>query len=163
MHFSAKDDSKSPVRGGGGRISVTAPPSRKTSAANNVRSCKHHGNYKKYYSLITFTIFLQSYRSKSKLFSPSVSASDDLLQGSGSGQPLLSQSLSVGGLQSATPTLAALHANSCGSPSLGGSKEILGNSTDGSLKVGKSGKPANRWSGLWGSSSKVVYWLSTIS
>ena len=36
----AKDDSKSPVRGGGGRISVTAPPSRKTSAANNVRTYK---------------------------------------------------------------------------------------------------------------------------
>ena len=34
--FSAKDDSKSPVRGGGGRISVTAPPSRKPSATNNV-------------------------------------------------------------------------------------------------------------------------------
>ena len=34
--LTAKDDSKSPVRGGGGRISVTAPPSRKTSAANNV-------------------------------------------------------------------------------------------------------------------------------
>ena len=34
--FSAKDDSKSPVRGAGGRISVTAPPSRKPSATNNV-------------------------------------------------------------------------------------------------------------------------------
>ena len=34
--FSAKDDSKSPVRGVGGRISVTAPPSRKPSATNNV-------------------------------------------------------------------------------------------------------------------------------
>ena len=32
----AKDDNKSPVTSGGGRISVTAPPSRKTSAANNV-------------------------------------------------------------------------------------------------------------------------------
>ena len=36
LFVTAKDDSKSPVRGGGGRISVTAPPSRKTSAANNV-------------------------------------------------------------------------------------------------------------------------------
>ena len=36
FYVTAKDDSKSPVRGGGGRISVTAPPSRKTSAANNV-------------------------------------------------------------------------------------------------------------------------------
>ena len=35
FHLLAKDDSKSPVRSGG-RISVTAPPSRKTSAVNNV-------------------------------------------------------------------------------------------------------------------------------
>ena len=33
--FSAKDESKSPVRTSG-RLSVTAPPSRKTSTANNV-------------------------------------------------------------------------------------------------------------------------------
>ena len=35
--FSAKDESKSPVRTSG-RLSVTAPPSRKTSTANNVSS-----------------------------------------------------------------------------------------------------------------------------
>ena len=35
FYLIAKDDSKSPVRSGG-RISVTAPPSRKTSAVNNV-------------------------------------------------------------------------------------------------------------------------------
>ena len=44
------------------------------------------------------------------------------------------------------------HSNSCGSPSF--SKD-LANSSEGSLKVAKSGKPVNRWSGLWGSSSKV--------
>ena len=37
--FSAKDESKSPVRTSG-RLSVTAPPSRKTSTANNVSSKK---------------------------------------------------------------------------------------------------------------------------
>ena len=35
VFFAAKDESKSPVRTSG-RISVTAPPSRKTSTANNV-------------------------------------------------------------------------------------------------------------------------------
>ena len=35
FYFAAKDESKSPVRTSG-RISVTAPPSRKTSTANNV-------------------------------------------------------------------------------------------------------------------------------
>ena len=39
FHFSAKDESKSPVRTSG-RISVTAPPSRKTSTANNVSTLK---------------------------------------------------------------------------------------------------------------------------
>ena len=35
LFLAAKDESKSPVRTSG-RISVTAPPSRKTSTANNV-------------------------------------------------------------------------------------------------------------------------------
>ena len=39
FHFTAKDESKSPVRTSG-RISVTAPPSRKTSTANNVSTLK---------------------------------------------------------------------------------------------------------------------------
>ena len=70
---------------------------------------------------------------------------------------MLSQSLSVGGLQSNTPSLAALHSNSCGSPNNFSnlSTRELSNSTESSLKVAKSGKPTNRWSGLWGSSSKV--------
>ena len=64
----------------------------------------------------------------------------------------LGPSLSVGGVHTSTPSLANLHSNSCGSPSF--SKD-LANSSEGSLKVAKSGKPVNRWSGLWGSSSKV--------
>ena len=108
----------------------------------------------------SFYPFFQSYRSKSKLFSPSVSTSDDLqcpIPNAGGGQAMLSQSLSVGGLQSNTPSLAALHSNSCGSPNNFSnlSSRELSNSTESSLKVAKSGKPTNRWSGLWGSSSKV--------
>ena len=72
---------------------------------------------------------------------------------------VLGPSLSVGGIssQSVIPPLANLHSNSCGSPSL--SKDFA-NSSEGSLKVGKTGKPANRWSGLWGSSSKVLWPLN---
>ena len=115
--------------------------------------------------------FLQSYRAKSKnLFSPSISTSDDLqcpsttstTSTAGPNNPnMLSQSLSVGGLQSNTPSLAAIHSNSCGSPnnfnnlSARDISGLGGNSTENSLKVTKSSKPVNRWSGLWGSSSKV--------
>ena len=120
---------------------------------------------------ILFTSFLQSYRAKSKnLFSPSISTSDDLQCPSTTSTTstagpnnsnMLSQSLSVGGLQSNTPSLAAIHSNSCGSPnnfnnlSARDISGLGGNSTENSLKVTKSSKPVNRWSGLWGSSSKV--------
>ncbi len=102
--------------------------------------------------------WFQSYKNKSKLFSPSISTSDDMHNVSGSG-PILGPSLSVGGAGSAaagTPSLANLHSQSCGSPSF--SKDFA-NSSEGSLKVAKTGKPINRWSGLWGSSSKVI-WLN---
>jgi len=117
----------------------------------------------------SFYPFFQSYRSKSKLFSPSVSTSDDLqcpIPNAGGGQAMLSQSLSVGGLQSNTPSLAALHSNSCGSPNNFSnlSSRELSNSTESSLKVAKSGKPTNRWSGLWGSSSKVCdIWITGLT
>ena len=111
--------------------------------------------------------FLQSYRAKSKnLFSPSISTSDDLqCPSTGPNPNMLSQSLSVGGLQSNTPSLAAIHSNSCGSPNNFNNLSArdvsgLGNSTENSLKVTKSSKPINRWSGLWGSSSKVKYHYS---
>ena len=120
---------------------------------------------------ILLTSFLQSYRAKSKnLFSPSISTSDDLQCPSTTSTTstagpnnsnMLSQSLSVGGLQSNTPSLAAIHSNSCGSPnnfnnlSARDISGLGGNSTENSLKVTKSSKPVNRWSGLWGSSSKV--------
>ena len=124
-----------------------------------------------------FEFYFQSYKNKSKLFSPSISASDDVqslssgnltANNSGtvstSGGPVLGPSLSVGGLQSSgggpAPSLANLHSNSCGSPSF---TKDLGNSTDGSLKVTKSGKPINRWSGLWGSSSKVSWCCQLLS
>ena len=90
------------------------------------------------------------------MFSPS-SITDDNAPQQQQQQPGLvglGPSLSVGGIggQSAAPSLANLHSNSCGSPSF--TKDNI-NSSDGSLKVVKSGKQVNRWSGLWGSSSKV--------
>ena len=119
-----------------------------------------------HFSCHIYYFSLQSYRAKSKnLFSPSISTSDDLQCAStttGSNPNMLSQSLSVGGLQSNTPSLAAIHSNSCGSPNNFNNLSArdvsgLGNSTENSLKVTKSSKPINRWSGLWGSSSKVKY------
>ena len=43
LFLTAKDESKSPVRSSG-RISVTAPPSRKTSTANNVSLVSYETN-----------------------------------------------------------------------------------------------------------------------
>ncbi len=96
---------------------------------------------------------------------------------SGGSASTLSHSLSVGTYHQATPPLSALHANSVGGPqgagvpagglpagvsSLGLGLNNLGSSlpanSSGSmadLKVAKTSKQANRWSGLWGSSSKV--------
>ena len=51
--FAAKDESKSPVRTSG-RLSVTAPPSRKTSTANNVSSAS------KFIFDTTFLLLLES-------------------------------------------------------------------------------------------------------
>ena len=79
----------------------------------NLSYLVEHKNTYDCYIDIFHLLHFQSYRSKSKLFSPSnVSASDDLqCPNTGSSQNMLSQSLSVGGLQSNTPSLAALHSN----------------------------------------------------
>ncbi|XP_059085132.1 pleckstrin homology domain-containing family G member 5-like isoform X3 [Tigriopus californicus] len=130
INIRAKDDSKSPIRASE-RISVTAPPSRKASAVSN------------------------SGRSKSRLFN-SASSSEETAS-------LLSSSF--GGLGSSNPqqSLSALNISASFdtntlrvSSTTNASTSLAPNSgqSAGSAVANKAAKTANRWSGLWGGSSK---------